>query len=108
MSLLQVISRFKQSFIEQRRSIRERVNFPAWIDVGDRSQRIECTVLDVSEGGARLMVPESAKLPREFWLVFSKSGTRRRRCQKVWRSDEQIGVTYIGPLHAGWLPSLLN
>jgi hypothetical protein len=84
------------------------VNFPAWVDVGDGSPRLDCTVLDVSEGGARLLVPASAKLPREFWLVFSKNGTRRRRCRKAWRSEDQIGVTYIGPLHSGWLPSLLN
>jgi PilZ domain len=108
MPLLQAIVRLTQNFIEQRRSLRERVHFPAWIEIGDGSTRRDCTVLDVSEGGARIMVSSPVKIPREFWLVFSKFGTRRRRCRVAWRSTEQIGVTYVGPLHSDWPSATLN
>ena len=108
MSLLQAISRFKQAFIEQRRSMREHVHFPAWIEIGDGSTRRECTVLDVSDGGARIMVSSLVRLPPEFWLVLSKDGSRRRRCRSVWRSDEQVGVTYLAPLQSAGVPAVLN
>jgi PilZ domain len=108
MSLLQVITRFKHTFIEQRRSIREHVHFPAWIEIGEGSQRRECTILDVSESGSRLLMSSPARFPKEFWLVFSKDGTRRRRCRMVWRSNEQIGVTYLEPLQSAGHPTALN
>ena len=102
MSLLQAITRAKQSFIEQRRSLRENVQFPAWIDIGNGAAPRDCTVLDVSEDGARIMVAFPAELPKEFYLVLSKQGTRRR-CQLVWRSDEEVGISYLGPLEFGRL-----
>jgi hypothetical protein len=98
MRVMQAIARIRQAFNEQRRSVREAVQFPAWVDFGNGTQRRNCTVLDVSDHGARIMVESSASVPREFWLVLTKSGTRRRRCRVVWRSDGQIGVSYLGPL----------
>jgi hypothetical protein len=65
-SLFHVFMRFKRTFIERRRSIREQVQFPAWIDVGDGSQLRSCAVIDVSESGARIMMPSLALLPKEF------------------------------------------
>jgi PilZ domain-containing protein len=101
MSLLQAIMGVKQAFIEQRRSLREDVRFPAWVDVGDGSAPRSCTVLDVSDDGARIMIAASVRLPKEFYLVLSKNGTRRR-CRLVWRSDEEAGLFYLAPLeHRG-------
>jgi hypothetical protein len=111
MSLFQAIARVTraaQDFIEQRRSAREQVSFPAWIELGQRTQRRDCTVLDVSDGGARVWVPAAATLPREFWLVFSKDGALRRHCRLVWRADEQIGLRYLGSIQSKSLPWTVN
>jgi PilZ domain len=108
MPLLQAIMRVRQTFIEKRRSIREHVHFPAWTEIGDGSQRCECTVLDISEDGARIMLSSPTLLPEEFWLVFTKDGTRRRRCRMVWRSDEQVGVIYLGPPQSYGSSAALN
>ena len=108
MSLFQAIARFKRPFIELRRSIREHVQFPAWIDIGDGSRLRRCEVLDVSEGGARIMVPFQDKVPKEFWLVLASDGTRRRHCRMVWRSDTQVGVAYLGDIHYDFSPPTLN
>jgi PilZ domain len=107
-SLFQAFAHFTRTFVEQRRSIRERVQFPAWIDVGDGSPPRSCTVLDVSEGGARIMVTSQDKLPKEFWLVLSKDRTRRRHCRMAWRSDTQVGVAYLGDIHYDFFPPTLN
>jgi PilZ domain-containing protein len=98
MSLLQVFARLKPSFIEQRRAIREHVDFPAWIQSDLEPVHSDCTVLDVSDGGARILVSARTRVAKEFWLVFSRDGTRRRRCRIVWRSEDQIGLRYAGPL----------
>jgi hypothetical protein len=100
MPLLQAIMRFGQTFIEQRRSRREPVYFPAWIASDADLQWHPCTVLDVSDGGARIMLSSRTRVPKEFWLVLTRDGTRRRRCEIAWRSDDQIGVSYLGPLQS--------
>jgi PilZ domain len=107
-SLLQAFAHFKRSFIERRRSIREHVQFPAWIDIGDGSKPCSCDVLDVSEGGARIAVSSQDKLPKEFWLALTKDRTRRRHCRMVWRSDTQVGVVYLGPIQYDFFPPTLN
>jgi hypothetical protein len=99
-SLFQVFVRSKHTFIERRRSIREQVQFPAWIDVGDGSQLRSCAVIDVSESGAQIMVPSAALLPKKFWLVLTKDGMRRRQCRMVWHSDTKVGVKYLGAIQS--------
>ena len=108
MSLFQVFARFKPTFIERRRSIREQVQFPAWIDVGDGSQLRSCAVIDVSESGARIMVSSPALLPKEFWLVLTKDGMRRRQCRMVWYTDAQVGVKYLGAIQSDFFRPTLN
>jgi PilZ domain len=108
MSLFQAIARLKRTFVEQRQSIREHVQFPAWIDIGDGSRLRRCEVLDVSEGGAKIMVPSQDELPKEFWLVLTNDRTRRRHCRMVWRSDTQVGVAYLGDIHYDFFPPTLN
>jgi hypothetical protein len=95
--LSKVLQRFGRRHVEQRRSIRESVNFPAWISVGTDNPA-PCTVLDVSEHGARIQVGAVAELPELVDLLFTRDGSRQRRCQIAWRSDGQIGVCYIGPV----------
>jgi PilZ domain len=107
-SLFQVLARFKPSFIERRRSLREQVQFPAWIDVGDGSQPRSCAVVDVSESGARLMISFPALLPREFWLFLTKDGLRRRKCRMVWYTDTQVGVKYLGAIQSDFFQPTLN
>jgi len=97
LSLLQTIMGVRQSFIEQRRSLREDVRFPAWIDIGNGAALRDCTVLDVSDDGARIAIAAPSELPRQFYLVLSKNGTRRR-CRLVWRSAQEVGLAYLEPL----------
>ena len=56
----------------------------------------ECTIVDVSISGAKL-VPSSAEPPAEFVLVLSKNGGVRRRCLVTWRRADSVGVRFIRP-----------
>lgn len=98
MSLLQAINPFKRFYNEQRRSLRDQVNFPAWIALGKGTVALPCTVVDVSEHGARIELASPAGIPNDFYLFLTEDGTRRRRCRVPWRSEGEIGVSYIGPV----------
>lgn len=55
---------------------------------------VECLVLDVSRGGARLRVSDSLVLPDEFDLLMSYEG-ERKRVRLRWRRQMDIGVEFI-------------
>jgi hypothetical protein len=58
-----------------------------------RDTRIDCLVLNVSDGGAGLVTERDIAVPPSFHLEID--GERvRRRCRVVWRDDRQIGVSY--------------
>jgi hypothetical protein len=61
-----------------------------------------CTIQDVSDTGAKLMVEGSIKgLPlREFFLILSTFGKAYRRCQLAWINGDQLGVTFIKAVDA--------
>jgi DNA-binding response OmpR family regulator len=56
--------------------------------------RIDCVILDLSEGGAGLKVfdPE-LELPQTFTLEISTGA--KRQCEIRWRSFDKIGVKFI-------------
>jgi len=57
---------------------------------------VECVVLDVSRGGARLRIADSLVLPDEFDLLLSYEG-ERQRVRLRWRRQKDIGVEFIKP-----------
>lgn len=61
----------------------------------DGSVKGACTLSDVSEAGARLILPAPPELPDEFILVFSRNGPVRRKCSIAWRSSNTIGVRFV-------------
>ena len=56
----------------------------------------QCTMLDVSAGGARLKVDGDVTVPEQFVLFLSKiDGRLKRRCVIAWRKEKQIGVRFV-------------
>ena len=86
---------FKKTFIEQRQSPREGVELTAWIDIGNSAALRDCNVL-IADDGARIRMAYQAELPNEFDLLLDKNGPRER-CRLLWRSDEEVGIAYLGP-----------
>jgi hypothetical protein len=53
----------------------------------------QCTMLDISSGGARLKLRADAAVPELFTLFLSKlDGQLKRHCVVAWRKDKQVGV----------------
>jgi hypothetical protein len=80
-------------FKEKRKHKRRALRYPAWIAF-ENNKLHNCMVLDISEGGAKLDVMDSATIPDHFALLFSQQGSPKRACRVVWRTSLQIGVCF--------------
>ena len=79
----------------------ERVDFERGIHVHimgiDGTWRRDCTMIDVSQTGARLLIEgsfEGLDL-KEFFLLLSSTGLAFRRCRMVRIAGDQIGVQFL-------------
>ena len=61
------------------------------IIVDPKKPAIDCSVVDVSAGGACLEVSDPAALPRRFELLH---GGIRKKCSVAWRTRFRLGVSF--------------
>ena len=54
---------------------------------------LDCTVRNISPGGARLDVANPFGLPQSFMLLI-ETDQFMRRCRPVWSNDNRIGVAF--------------
>jgi PilZ domain len=77
--------------VQTRIAPRYRINKPAKIDCG--SEKIPCTIRDLSITGAALEIPDKIKIPETFTLIVPEDGLELP-CSVVWRRDFRIGVAF--------------
>ena len=65
----------------------------------DGTWRRECSMEDISETGAKLVVDGSVEglHLKEFFLLLSSTGLAYRRCELAWVNGDQIGVNFLKP-----------
>jgi PilZ domain len=65
----------------------------------DGTWRRDCTMIDVSQTGARLCIEGSLEGLdlKEFFLLLSSTGLAYRRCRMVRLAGDQIGVEFLTP-----------
>jgi hypothetical protein len=65
----------------------------------DGTWRRDCTMEDISETGAKLIVEGSVEglNLKEFFLLLSSTGLAYRRCELAWVNGNQIGVNFLKP-----------
>jgi hypothetical protein len=64
------------------------------IYVGDGAVARRCRLVDISDGGARILIGRGAELPSRVILVDPETGLSRRAVL-VWRSTIEIGVRLL-------------
>jgi hypothetical protein len=79
---------------EQRKKKRRPLRQNAWVTAGKGAPLIACSTSDISESGARIALENAADLPENFLLMFTTNGNPIRWCRAVWRSANQIGVSF--------------
>jgi hypothetical protein len=56
---------------------------------------VSCTMSDVSESGARLILAGNQQIPDRFVLLLAADDGPRRHCQVVWRDATIVGVRFV-------------
>jgi len=80
---------------EKRSHVRRTIIQHARIESVDGASAGECTMVDVSTSGARLILATTDPLPSRFFLVLSHDGALRRLCQPVWQTATKAGVQFL-------------
>ena len=65
----------------------------------DGTWRRDCSMEDISETGAKLIVEGSVEglNLKEFFLLLSSTGLAYRRCELAWVNGDQLGVNFLKP-----------
>jgi PilZ domain len=79
----------------QREPRRHLNNHSAWITVDDGMTKCECTVLDVSPGGARIVMDVAIDVADRFVLALVPNHSKRQECEVVWRRGKTYGVKFL-------------
>lgn len=77
-----------------RKSVRRPLNILVQIDAGEGSPLRDCTIVDISDMGARLAIEHPESVPDHFTMLLTTRGIPCRKCRLVWRRDEHIGVEF--------------
>jgi hypothetical protein len=77
---------------DKRRAPRARVLKTGRIVLSEKAPKLECTIRNISDTGACLQISSTFGIPGDFDLMLS--GTERRLCHVVWRTDTRLGVTF--------------
>jgi hypothetical protein len=78
---------------EQRKHPRRRILKAGRIIFNDRFSVIDCTVRNLSDGGACLEVGSSIGIPDDFDLDIDPDRLGRH-CHVAWRTERRIGVAF--------------
>jgi hypothetical protein len=77
-----------------RKHVRVDLHKPGFLIPAPDAPWIECTIIDVTDGGACLDVGALA-VPELFGLAFTAGGEVLRVCQLTWRRGESIGARFV-------------
>jgi hypothetical protein len=84
-------------YMNLRQSRRERVFLAARVTLAGNPSGLDCTIIDISDTGARLAFGHAVDLPREIELEI-RSRRRRVRADVVWSKDNTCGIRFIADL----------
>ena len=59
----------------------------------DLDLAVDCAILDISESGARILLPDGAEPPDTFDLVMDPDG-QVKCCRVMWKAGKSIGVSF--------------
>jgi hypothetical protein len=95
---LNIVDRAGQSVVQEekssdrRREKRERTLRHGKVIYSGSSCMMDCLVLDLTEGGARIKPADIMLCPEEFVLKIQYSPLRS--CEVVWRKNTELGVRF--------------
>jgi hypothetical protein len=79
----------------QREPRRQMHKQPAWFTVDDGTTKLECFVLDVAPGGAKIMTDAEIDVGDRFALALVPTHPRCQPCEVVWRHGNIFGIKFL-------------
>jgi hypothetical protein len=80
--------------VERRQRARRSQVSPAWADPGGVLPVIDCRIVDLSDGGARVSAAPGVEIPDVFQLQID-SHRILGAAEVVWRGPRQVGVKFL-------------
>ena len=77
------------------RNARRSVQQPAWLILEGSFAARPCTVLDLSDTGAKIAAAEVSPVRTRLRLAFSRDVRTGRPCEVVWQRGNTFGVKFI-------------
>jgi len=79
----------------QREPRRQLNNRRTWIAFDEQMTKIECQVLDVAPGGAKIVTAAAIDVKDRFVLALVPEHSKRQSCEVVWRNGNTFGVKFL-------------
>jgi hypothetical protein len=79
----------------KKRDNRKSMRQTAWIILDGGFAARTCTVLDLSETGAKISIDEPSTVATRLRLAFTRDATRGRHCEVIWRRGRTLGLKFI-------------
>lgn len=79
---------------ELRKKPRRPLHYRARILLSKKGQPRPCSIEDISESGARIVLQKDEELPNRFLLLLTPRGAARV-CREVWRDELTVGVEFV-------------
>jgi len=82
---------------ELRKKPRRAFRYNAKILTDRKGTMLACSISDISESGARIVLESDTPLPERVVLLLTPSGDARRHCRVIWRDGTTVGVEFPNP-----------
>ncbi|HXW39675.1 MAG TPA: PilZ domain-containing protein [Xanthobacteraceae bacterium] len=86
-----------RSRVELRKKPRRQFHYTARIIIDKNTPPLPCSITDISDLGARLVLQRDNELPENFLLLLTANGHAQRQCRVIWRTDLNVGVEFPQP-----------
>jgi hypothetical protein len=77
------------------RSTRKSVQQAGWLVFDGSFAARQCTVVDLSDSGAKIETSEASPVGTKLRLAFSRDVRTGRPCEVVWRRGKTFGVKFV-------------
>jgi hypothetical protein len=79
---------------KEKREVRRIRHKSAWIVISNQVTS-ECEVMDVSRGGAKIVLNGTSAIPARFELAVFPGDQKRHSCEVMWRRGNMLGIKFV-------------
>lgn len=83
-------------FKRESRKPRHTTRHDAWMLLDGGFAKRDCTILDLSSGGARIKLADIGSIGNRLSVALTRDVRKVTHCRLVWRKDTVIGVEFVG------------